>query len=148
MLSGILEAAIGRWLERGGGGGCRLCTKRPTAPVVASESPHDSCLKLAPRVFAPAGQKLRFWPNCLTPSAVFILLGQKLSLLANRPYGRRSLSGCTRQRAVRVVGQREGAAPQGLTGRVVPVSHRTSYIVHRKCLRSPALPPQGGRLRG
>ena len=35
---------------------------------------------------------------------------------------RRPRLGCSRQRAVRAVGQRKGAAPQGLTGRVVPVS--------------------------
>ncbi len=35
---------------------------------------------------------------------------------------RRSRLGCSRQRAVRAVRQRESAAPQGLTGRAVPVS--------------------------
>ncbi len=48
------------------------------------------CLKLTPRVFAPARQKLRFWLNCLAPVGSFHPCGlahRSDSPLRERPVG-------------------------------------------------------------
>ena len=83
-------------------------THRHHPAMIASESPHDCCFGIAPRLLTPTGQKPCFWPNWLTAVVSFRPSGSACALSTHHPQ-----LGCA----------------------LYAIVHRTSNIVHRQSLR-------------
>ena len=108
----------------------------------ASQSPHDCCFGVAPRLLTPAGQKLCFWPNWLTAVASFHPSGAKANAFGQTglpppdvfPRKARELPKLTHRRPIggSPCGQRMRAVHTHLPPScVLYIVHPTSYIGSR-----------------